>query len=174
MEEVKNPHNLGSKMAALYANQSLCDKISDITFVVGHRKYPLHKIVLCATSPVFQDMCDKGDQGTSITKETVRLEDSEECVAVFSDFVKYLYTGNIRLNLDTVDAIITLADKYQVEDLKEIAKKFQKKHEPGKQSICIVNQKLIKKTAKYFSKGPDFWWHLEITMIEILAYICFF
>ena len=145
MEEVKNPHNLGSKMAALYANQSLCNKISDITFVVGHRKYPLHKIVLCATSPVFQCMCDIEDQDMTITeetitKETIKLDESEECVAVFSDFVKYLYTGNIRLNLDTVDAIITLADKYQVEDLKEIAKKFQKKHEPGKQSIFIVHQ----------------------------------
>ena len=62
---------------------------------------------------------------------TVPLIETEECAAVFEDFVEYIYTGNITLDMDTVDAIITLANKYQVEDLESIAKQFQKKHEPG-------------------------------------------
>ena len=73
-------------------------------------------------------MCSHGKP----IKEKVPLDETEERAAVFEDFIKYLYTGNITLKLETVNAIIELADKYEVQTLKKIAKKFRKKHTPGK------------------------------------------
>ena len=129
MEEVKDFQGVFSKMAALYStDQALLESVSDITLVVGHREYQLHKIFLCAASPVFTEMCSHGKP----IKEKVPLDETEERAAVFEDFTKYLYTGNITLTLETVRGIIELADKYEVEDLKEIAEQFQKKHAPGK------------------------------------------
>ena len=137
----KNHHGIGSKYLALYSDQALLELVSDITLEVECREYQLHKIVLCAASPVFREMCSYGKP----IKEKVVLEETEERAAVFEDFIKYLYTGNITLNLDTVNGIILLADKYQVEDLKGIAKQFRKKHTPGKflyfkkiHVLCII------------------------------------
>ena len=128
-KEVKNFQGLGSKMATLYADDpAFLDAVSDITIEVGYREYQLHKIILSASSPVFREMCSHGKP----IKEKVDLQETEEPAAVFEDFIKYLYTGNITLTLENVMGIIGLADKYEVEDLKEIAEQFQKKHAPGK------------------------------------------
>ena len=127
MEEVKDFQGVFSKMAALYTDQAFLESVSDITLVVGHREYQLHKIFLCAASPVFTEMCSHGKP----IKEKVPLDETEERAAVFEDFIRYLYTGDITLKLETVNAIIELADKYEVKALKKIAKKFRKKHTPG-------------------------------------------
>ena len=112
-KEVKNFQGLGYKMAMLYADDpALLDVVSDITIEVGYREYQLHKIILSASSPVFREMCSYGKP----IKEKVPLEETEERAAVFEDFIKYLYTGNITLNLETINGIIALANKYQVED----------------------------------------------------------
>ena len=127
--EVKNFQSLGAKMAALYNDDpALLHAVSDITLVVGHQEYQLHKIILSAASPVFRVMCSYGKS----IKEKVPLQETPERAEVFEDFIKYLYTGNITLNLETINGIIALANKYQVEDLTEIAEKFKKKHAPGK------------------------------------------
>ena len=116
-------------MADLYIEDpDFLDSVADITIEVGYREYQLHKIILSASSPVFREMCSHGKP----IKEKVPLQETEERAAVFEDFIKYLYTGNITLNLDNVKGIIGLAYKYQVEDLRVIAKQFQKRHAPGK------------------------------------------
>ena len=128
-KEVKNFQGLGSKMATLYTEDpDFFNAVSDITIEVGYREYQLHKIILSASSPVFREMCSHGKP----IKEKVPLQETEERAAAFEDFIKYLYTGNITLTLENVMGIIELADKYEVEDLKEIAEQFQKKHAPGK------------------------------------------
>ena len=102
--------------------------MSDITIEVGYREYQLHKIIISASSPVFREMCSHGKP----IKEKVTLKETEECAAVFEDFIKYLYTGNITLNLENVNGIVGLAYKYQVEELMELAEGFQKRQQPGK------------------------------------------
>ena len=117
-KEVTNFQGLGSKMAKLYTDDpDFFNAVSDITIEVGYREYQLHKIIISASSPVFREMCSYGKP----IKEKVPLEETEERAAVFEDFIKYLYTGNIILNLETVSSIIALSYKYQIEDLKEIS-----------------------------------------------------
>ena len=170
-KEVQNFQGLGSKIAALYADdQDFLDAVSDITLVVGYREYQLHKIILSASSPVFREMCSYGKP----IKEKVPLEETEERAAVFGDFIKYLYTGNITLNLETVKGIIELADKYEVEDLKEIAEQFQKKHAPGKlqflHSSCFL---FLPFSIFYRPQGSHCWgmgWHYQIEGHRSLGY----
>ena len=130
-EEINNPQSVGSKMAVLYAEQTMLDRLSDITLIVGPKKYRLHKNILSASSQTFHDIFEFADHNT----EPIPLTETEECAQVFEEFVKYIYTGYICLNLDTVNAIITLAKKYLVEDLFQIAEEFQKKHQPGQLSL---------------------------------------
>lgn len=42
------------------------------------------------------------------------LQESEDCAKYFEDFVKYLYTGRLKLELVNAMHILTLADKYNV------------------------------------------------------------
>ena len=114
-EDITNTQNLGSKMAAFYYDhRTMLERFSDITLVVGHNEFRLHKAIICATSPVLSDMCQFGLP----TDQPIPLSETEQGAEVFEDFVKYLYTGDIRLTLDNVVAIMALADKYEVEDLR--------------------------------------------------------
>ena len=152
MEEVKDFQGVFSKMAVLYTDgQAFLESVSDITLVVGYREYQLHKIFLCAASPVFTEMCSHGKP----IKEKVPLDETEERAAVFEEFIKYLYTGDITLKLETVNAIIELADKYEVQTLKKIAKKFRKKHTPG---TIFFNHFYNETSSFYFYRpqSPDF------------------
>ena len=45
-----NSHRLVQKIASLYANQLL----SDITLIVENKHYSAHRLILCASSDVFQ------------------------------------------------------------------------------------------------------------------------
>ena len=135
IQRVKNPQSFGAKWAALYTNPALLEKVSDLTLVVDNTKYSLHRIVLCAASKVFHEICAASKKATH---ETVHLNETDDCKAVFDDFVEYVYTGCITLNLDTVHGIITLADKYQVDDLKKAACRFVEKHQPGIVLKCMI------------------------------------
>ena len=135
VQEVKKVQDLGPKLAALYTDDpAFLDAVSDITIEVGCREYQLHKIIISASSPVFREMCSYGKP----IKEKVPLEETEERAAVFEDFIKYLYTGNITLNLENVRGIIGLADKYEVDDLRVIAEQFQKRQQPGKLILTLI------------------------------------
>ena len=109
-------------MAEIYANQTH----SDVILVVDSREYPAHRIILCASSTVFDRMLQNGAWAES-NKRKIPLHEQEECHAVFEDFLKYLYTGRITLTLDNVQAIMALADTYDVQDLLESGNLF--KHE---------------------------------------------
>lgn len=45
------------------------------------------------------------------------LQEDPECVEVFPDFLKYMYTGKIHIKHELVLPLVTLADKYNIKDL---------------------------------------------------------
>ena len=107
-----NSRMIINKMATLYAEKIM----SDIILVVGNAEYPSHKLILCASSDVFQIMLH-GSKWSESNEKRVTLGETPSCAAVFEDFLKYLYTGKIHLNFATVVPIVSLADKYNVKDL---------------------------------------------------------
>lgn len=42
------------------------------------------------------------------------LQETPQCAAIFPEFLRYFYTGQIRINQSTIMGIIMLADKYDV------------------------------------------------------------
>lgn len=42
------------------------------------------------------------------------LQETPQCAAIFAEFLRYFYTGQIRINQSTIMGILTLADKYNV------------------------------------------------------------
>ncbi|PIK37625.1 hypothetical protein BSL78_25532 [Apostichopus japonicus] len=56
-----------------------------------------------------------------------RTDETTECAEVFEDFLKYLYSEEIALNLQNVWPIILLADKYMVSALRQVCVDFLKR-----------------------------------------------
>ena len=73
--------------------------------VGNNMEYPAHKLILCASSDVFQIMLHDSKWSESNEKR-VTLGETPSCAAVFEDFLKYLYTGKIHLNYCTVVPIV--------------------------------------------------------------------
>ena len=63
-EDVDNSNMIINKMANLYAEKIM----SDIILVVGNVEYPSHKLILCASSDVFQIMLHDSKWSESIEK----------------------------------------------------------------------------------------------------------
>lgn len=110
-----NSRMIINRMATLYAEKIM----NDIILVIGNDEYPSHKLILCASSDVFQIMLH-GSKWSESNEKRVTLGEKPECAAVFEDFLKYLYTGKIHLNFATVVPIVSLADKYNVKDLLQL------------------------------------------------------
>ena len=50
--DIDNSFEVNSKIASLYSERLMCDVI----LVVGATEYPSHRLILCASSDVFQAM----------------------------------------------------------------------------------------------------------------------
>ena len=120
---IDNSNMVINKMATLYAEKIM----SDIILVVGNAEYPSHKLILCASSDVFQIMLH-GDSWSESSQKRINLHETPSCEAVFEDFLKYLYTGKIHLDFATVVPIVSLADKYNVKDLLKLGLDFMKRN----------------------------------------------
>ncbi|KAH3843465.1 BTB/POZ domain-containing protein 17-like isoform X2 [Dreissena polymorpha] len=93
--------------------------LSDVKIKVGENSYHGHKFVLAKSSDVFRTMLydnrwSEGDETDLI------LTESEECQSVFELFLKFMYTAEVSISVDTAVGILCLADKYNVTSLKAL------------------------------------------------------
>lgn len=110
-------------------------RYSDVTLVVGERRFHAHRLVLSAWSDVFKTMLcnsswrphdDKRETDTT-GQPTIKCQDlvEEECCEdVFGDFLKFLYTASVNLTKCNVLPLALLADKYLVKELRELCDEF--------------------------------------------------
>ncbi|MCL4122262.1 UNVERIFIED_CONTAM: hypothetical protein GTU68_030479, partial [Idotea baltica] len=122
-EHINNSVSVLEKMANLYAEKLM----SDIVICVGHWELPAHRLILCASSEVFQIMLMNPEWNESREKR-ICLQEAPECVEVFEKFLRYLYTGHLTLSHDSVLPILALADKYLVKDLIKMCEEYMKEH----------------------------------------------
>lgn len=47
----------------------------------------------------------------------INLVEDPQCCAVFPLFLKYLYTGQVRISVESAMPLLKLADKYNIKDL---------------------------------------------------------
>lgn len=121
--QMNNSTSVLHKIATLYAEQLM----SDICLVVGQNRYPAHRVILCASSEVFQVML-MNPEWNECRESVIELKEEPCCVEVFPQFLKYLYVGQIRISLQTVMPMLALADKYNIKDLVQLCVDYMLKH----------------------------------------------
>ena len=122
-QKIDNSVKILEKIAGLYAERLL----SDIILEVNGKQYASHRLILCASSDVFQVMLMNPNWSESQEK-TIILQEEAECAKVFPEFLKYLYTGIININHNLVLPLASLADKYNVRDLVVLCVEYMRKH----------------------------------------------
>uniref|UniRef100_A0A336KY68 CSON000048 protein n=1 Tax=Culicoides sonorensis TaxID=179676 RepID=A0A336KY68_CULSO len=121
--EMNNSSSVLHKIANLYAEQLM----SDLIIKVGNNSYPAHRVILCASSEVFQVML-MNPEWNEWSKTVIELKEDPVCYPVFPSFLEYLYKGKINVSLDTCLPILSLADKYNIKDLVQLCLDYMFKH----------------------------------------------
>jgi BTB/POZ domain-containing protein 1/2 len=116
-----------------FARLLSCEDMADVHFLVGgaqrHQRQlrvPAHRLVLAVASPVFRRMFfGAEDESVSLdncSAEDVVLEDLEPLV--FLEFLRFLYTDQIRLQKDNAVAVLYAAKKYEIPFLERLCFRF--------------------------------------------------
>lgn len=121
--QMNNSKGVLLKIANLYAEQLM----SDVCLVVGANRYPAHRVILCASSDVFQVML-MNPEWNECRESVIELKEDPMCSMVFPQFLKYLYVGQIKVSIQTVMPMLELADKYNIKDLVELCVDYMMKH----------------------------------------------
>lgn len=121
--EMNNSSSVLHKIANLYAEQLM----SDLVIKVGSKCYPAHRVILCASSEVFQVML-MNPEWNEWSETVIELKEDPVCHEVFPSFLEYLYKGQIKISLDTCMPILSLADKYNIKDLVQLCSDYMHKH----------------------------------------------
>ncbi|EAA06951.5 AGAP000791-PA [Anopheles gambiae str. PEST] len=123
LKTLYNTNSVLRKIANLYAERLM----SDVTLVVGENRYPAHRIILCASSDVFQVMLMNATW-REFGDAVITLQEEERCQGVFPQFLRYMYVGKMTISVDTAVYILKLADKYNIHDLVQICINYMKLH----------------------------------------------
>ncbi|CAH2269759.1 jg18959 [Pararge aegeria aegeria] len=107
--EVDNSKSVLLKIATLYAEQLMSDLVLEVAGV----GYPAHRLILCASSEVFQVML-MNREWSEWCESRIVLQETPIAASVFPHFLKYFYTGQIKISHQTVLPVLSLADKYNV------------------------------------------------------------
>lgn len=122
-QQIDNSSSVLEKIAGLYAERLL----SDIILEVGGKQYASHRLILCASSDVFQVML-MNPNWTESQETKIVLQEEDDCARVFPEFLKYLYTGRIHINYSLVLPLVALADKYNIRDLVKLCVDYMCRH----------------------------------------------
>ncbi|GFN82280.1 BTB/POZ domain-containing protein 17-like isoform x2 [Plakobranchus ocellatus] len=133
---LKDESNFIQNVGQFYNMQDM----SDVILKIGEEKYYGHKFVLAKSSEVFRTMLysqswtqrtsasgDPGDPALPGLPE-IELEETEECQKYFDTFLKFLYTAEVSISVESAVGILCLADKYSVTSLKSLCTQYMVEH----------------------------------------------
>ena len=95
-------------------------QFADVDVLVGQNKLRAHRFLLSARSPVLKTLL-------SNTADSLTIDASFDLSTV-EHFLKFLYTGTLSISANSKQ-LLALAEKYQVETLKEICQLSVRGHE---------------------------------------------
>ncbi|XP_051173127.1 speckle-type POZ protein homolog [Leptopilina boulardi] len=93
--------------------------LTDFTFNVGESSFKVHKAILSVRSPVFRAMFKQNL--SEKTKNVINIPDIHP--VAFNEMLRFIYTGNVKDLKNYSFEILEAADKYQIEELKEMCEK---------------------------------------------------
>ena len=95
-------------------------QFADVDVLVGQNKLRAHRFLLSARSPVLKTLL-------SNTADSLTIDENFDLSTV-EHFLKFLYTGTLSISANSKQ-LLALAEKYQVETLKEICQLSVRGHE---------------------------------------------
>ncbi|KAK6987308.1 BTB/POZ domain-containing protein 17 [Biomphalaria glabrata] len=101
---------------------------SDVRLRVGEQSYYGHRFILAAASKVFEAMFGDSSAWEESRQQEIRLVEEEACQAVFYDFLRYFYSASINMTTDKALPLLLLADKYNVQSLRNACVEYMMKH----------------------------------------------
>eukprot|EP00456_Euglypha_rotunda_P003441 TRINITY_DN1059_c0_g1_i2.p1 TRINITY_DN1059_c0_g1~~TRINITY_DN1059_c0_g1_i2.p1 ORF type:complete len:196 (+),score=44.36 TRINITY_DN1059_c0_g1_i2:594-1181(+) len=123
-EEEGLPVFLNEVFGQLYGK----DLLSDVVFVVGDKKLPAHRLVLAASSPLFEAMLyarnSDGSPDATLPKAPLEVKIKDTDAATFSSMLKCIYTDNVEVDSSNIQQLIKVSGKYQVEKLRVVCAEF--------------------------------------------------
>lgn len=122
---VDNSSRLLERLRNLYDNREMCD----VTLKVGTKEFHAHRLILCASSDVFQAML-MHPEWREWHESVVQLQEQPQCIDFFHLFLEYFYTGQILITHTNVMPILSLADKYMVKKLASMCIEYMCRHVP--------------------------------------------
>ncbi|XP_070546767.1 BTB/POZ domain-containing protein 19-like [Ptychodera flava] len=108
-----------SSLSGLFNNPDL----SDVVLKVGEVSYHAHRFLLAHFSDVMRTMLTESRWQDSQQAE-VKLEETRECAGVFKSFLRFMYTGQVALNVSRARPMLALADKYNIALLKSVCEDY--------------------------------------------------
>lgn len=107
----KGQENILNHLGSLWKNKTL----SDITFKCEDASIRAHTLIIASGSPVLAAMF-QNDYGEK-EERVVEIKDIKP--SVLEQLLRYFYTGDINFKQVNVDELLTAADKYVIDSLKE-------------------------------------------------------
>ena len=108
--------DLSQQLGALLETTAL----SDVTLSVGKKEFKAHKAILSARSPVFRAMF-RDDSFKEQKENFVQITDHNP--KVVEEMLKFIYTGEAPRLKEKAHDLFFIADKYQLERLKQLCEK---------------------------------------------------
>lgn len=87
---------------------------SDVTLSAGEKEFPAHKVILTARSPVFKAMFQHDMEESRNNR--VKITDIDE--EGLCELLRYMYTGKVNKLEKMAPSLLSMAEKYAMDDLK--------------------------------------------------------
>lgn len=92
----------------------------DLTFSVGDKQFPCHRIILASSSPYFQALLTDGFRENNL--DLIELHDIES--RIFSTLLLYIYSGTIEIDNNNVQDILVASDMFQLGEVVEFCCRY--------------------------------------------------
>ncbi|XP_052222742.1 BTB/POZ domain-containing protein 6-like isoform X2 [Dreissena polymorpha] len=141
--------SFGDTNLKMLENEDLCD----VTFSAGNEQEQIrcHRFILASRSPVFYAMfC-----GTlAESKDVICVPDIEPITLKI--LIRYLYSGKVKINAETVLSLLYAAKKYDIPGLDSKCKSFLNENVNCENVCTILDQAIVFDDEDLKSKSLDF------------------
>jgi hypothetical protein len=126
MSETKAKDKFIQDIKTLLSNQGF----NDLTINVGNEMHLAHKCILAARSEklrkLLEPVIDPADKKHQRKLEVNNLQFTDVSESIMPIFMNYLYTGSVdkKITHDNVGEVLKLAEKFELDDLKDMALNF--------------------------------------------------
>jgi hypothetical protein len=121
-EETPLPVFLNEQFGALLQSK----RLADVIFHVGEEKLYAHRLVLAASSPIFEVMLfeykDGAPDNTLAAPVEVKITGCD--AKTFQLLLQCIYTDEVDINADNIQSLMKVAKKYQVDKLSALCADF--------------------------------------------------